>query len=103
MLRVSQTSLADALGVTFQQVQKYERGSNRVSASTLVRIGDKLGMSVGELVGEDDRQPSQRSEVFRSLNDVGSHDLLQAFGKIGDPATRRAIVVMVKAVARQKA
>ena len=53
MLRVnrgmSQTMLAERIGVTFQQVQKYERGANRVGASRLSQIASVLGVSVGEL------------------------------------------------------
>jgi transcriptional regulator with XRE-family HTH domain len=44
-LRMSQTEVADALGITFQQVQKYERGVNRVGASRLQQISDALGVS----------------------------------------------------------
>ena len=51
-LGLTQSALARALGVSFQQVQKYEKGTNRVSASMLVRIAGKLDTSVAELVGE---------------------------------------------------
>lgn len=47
LLAISQTDLADALGLTFQQVQKYERGSNRVSASKLYEIAQRLDVSIG--------------------------------------------------------
>jgi transcriptional regulator with XRE-family HTH domain len=46
-LGLSQSALADALGLTFQQVQKYERGANRVSSSMLVRIARRLEVSIG--------------------------------------------------------
>jgi transcriptional regulator with XRE-family HTH domain len=46
MLHISQTKLGDALGLTFQQVQKYEKGTNRVSASRLQRISDVLQVPV---------------------------------------------------------
>src|SRR5688572_5975416 len=49
---VTQTDLAAHLGISFQQVQKYERGANRVSASILVRTAAFLGATVAELVGE---------------------------------------------------
>ena len=53
MLRVnrgmSQTALAERIGVTFQQVQKYEQGADRVGASRLSQIASVLGVSVGEL------------------------------------------------------
>jgi len=44
-LRMSQTDVADAIGITFQQVQKYERGANRVGASRLQQISEALGVS----------------------------------------------------------
>ena len=44
-LQMSQTDVADAIGITFQQVQKYERGANRVGASRLQQISDALGVS----------------------------------------------------------
>ncbi len=50
---LTQKQLADALGVTFQQVQKYERGGNRVSASTLSRIAAMLGCRVSSLFPPD--------------------------------------------------
>ncbi len=54
---ISQSSLADAIGVTFQQVQKYERGTNRVSASKLVAIANALSTDVADFFGT----PSQTS------------------------------------------
>ena len=49
---LTQVSLAEAAGVTFQQVQKYERGTNRISCSMLKRISEFLGVSMSELLGE---------------------------------------------------
>jgi hypothetical protein len=53
-LRMSQTDVGEAPDVTFQQVQKYERGDNRASASTLARVGRALSVSVASLLGEAD-------------------------------------------------
>ena len=99
-LGITQTGLADALGVTFQQVQKYERGGNRISASTLVRIGAKLGMTVSEMVGEVSARPYDR---FRSMNAGGAQELLEAYERISDPATKELVIAMVKALAKQVA
>src|ERR1700748_4014703 len=49
---MSQQALAEAAGVTFQQIQKYERGANRVSASMLSRIATTLKAPVAEMFGE---------------------------------------------------
>ena len=51
---VSQAALAEHLGVSFQQTQKYEKGSNRVSASMLIRIAQRLDTTVAALVGENE-------------------------------------------------
>jgi transcriptional regulator with XRE-family HTH domain len=97
-LGLSQTKLANALGLTFQQVQKYERGDNRVSASTLVRVAQALDTSVSALVGED----GARSErpMFRHLAMPGAFELLDSFAKIGDPEVRRAVLRLAKTLAK---
>ena len=97
-LGLSQTKLANALGLTFQQVQKYERGDNRVSASTLVRVAQALDSSVSALVGED----GARSErpMFRHLAMPGAFELLDSFAKIGDPEVRRAVLRLAKSLAK---
>ena len=97
-LGLSQTKLANALGLTFQQVQKYERGDNRVSASTLVRVAQALDTSVAALVGED----GARSErpMFRHLAMPGAFELLDSFAKIGDPEVRRAVLLLAKSLAK---
>ena len=51
-LRITQAEMGGAIGVTFQQVQKYERGTNRIAASTLGRIARALNTSASELMGE---------------------------------------------------
>jgi len=55
-LGLSQEKLGEALGITFQQVQKYEKGTNRISGSRLIAIAGCLGVSVGAIVGEDGRE-----------------------------------------------
>jgi len=97
-LGMSQTKLANALGLTFQQVQKYERGDNRVSASTLVRVGRTLDISVAALVGEDGG--SSEGPMFRHLSTPGAFDLLDSFAHIPDPEVRRAMVRLAKTLTR---
>ena len=97
-LGLSQTDLAGALGITFQQVQKYERGANRVSASMLVRIAARLDTTVGALVGEDGAAPADAA-VYEKLAEPGATDLLSAFARIGDRDTRRALLTLARALA----
>ena len=87
----SQTQLANALGITFQQVQKYEKGANRVSASMLVKAARALETSVAALVGEDNSAPVE-TIVYAQLGTPGAADLLAAFAKISDGEARRAVL-----------
>jgi transcriptional regulator with XRE-family HTH domain len=100
LLSISQTKLAVAVGVTFQQVQKYERGANRVSTSMLVHIAHELGTTVGALVGEHEATEARpRAEVFRVLGMSGASDLLKAYAAIPDAAVRQAVLKLAKVLA----
>ena len=91
-LNVSQTALAQAVGLTFRQVQKYERGANRVSASMLVKIAARLDTTVAALIGEDDGLASAVDARTRAqLAVLGAPQLLAAFSKIADGSVRRAL------------
>lgn len=95
---ISQTTLADALGVTFQQVQKYERGTNRVSASMLVRAAKALDASVAQLFGEDD--PSLAESGMAPLLMVpGALELLQAYARLPERRLRKSLVTLVEEMA----
>ena len=78
-LRVSQTELATPIGVTFQQVQKYEKGTNRVSASMLARIAAKLGTTVGDLLGEEKAETHLQHGMSLSLLVPGAPELLEGY------------------------
>src|ERR1700716_926711 len=75
--RVSQTDLAELIGATFQQVQKYEKGMNRVGASRLSRIATVLGVSIGELF----ESPGDKlaTSPFRLLAEPGALRLLKSY------------------------
>ena len=91
----SQTDLANAIGITFQQVQKYEKGSNRVSASMLVKIAASLETTVAALVGEDGSAPVE-AVIYAQLSAPGALELLAAFAKIGDGESRRALLTVAE-------
>jgi transcriptional regulator with XRE-family HTH domain len=97
---VSQASLAEHLGISFQQVQKYERGANRVSASMLVKIAQKLDASVGELVGETD-VPLIDASLFEKLAVPGALQLLEAFTSVQQPGMRNAILNLTRALGEE--
>ena len=94
-LSMSQSALAAALGLTFQQVQKYERGSNRVSASMLVKIAVKLETTVGALIGENDSDRHSH-EVYRKLAAPGALELFELYVAIQNRETRKAVVSLVR-------
>ena len=97
---VSQERLAEALGITFQQVQKYERGANRVSASKLWEIASALKTTVTyfyEGLGDRETPASDARQSFM-LSGEGL-ELMANFPRISEPGVRRKIVELVRAVA----
>ena len=101
-LCVSQTALADGIGLTFQQIQKYERGFNRVSFSRLVDIAHVLQCRVIDLVGDLDDEGIP-SPLFRQdtghLRVGGAPELLSAYAA-APPALRRAVLKLVVEIAK---
>jgi transcriptional regulator with XRE-family HTH domain len=95
---LSQQALADAAGVTFQQIQKYERGANRVSASMLSRIAGTLETPVAEMFGETSPASSAIDEVAGLLSEPGALELLRAYAKLHRGAPRAALVEFVRSL-----
>jgi transcriptional regulator with XRE-family HTH domain len=104
---MSQTDLARALGVTFQQVQKYEKGANRVGAGRLTRIAEALNVPVSRLLGGDeehgatDKGPGGGASPLQLLTVPGALRLLRAYGKLEDGVMRRSIVAVVEGSANR--
>jgi transcriptional regulator with XRE-family HTH domain len=106
MLSMSQEKLGDALGLTFQQVQKYEKGANRIGASRLQQIAHILQVPVafffegapaaaGQLVEGMSEAPSP-SYVSDFLATSDGLALTKSFMRIKDPKLRRRIVDLVE-------
>ena len=89
--RMSQTELANNLGVTFQQVQKYEKGVNRVGAGRLSRIADVLSVPVSFFFSGDISAPSSSSATtgLSFLETAGAVRLVRAYSTIEDPDPSR--------------
>jgi transcriptional regulator with XRE-family HTH domain len=104
--QLSQRALAEHLGVTFQQVQKYEKGVTRIGASRLTQIADALGVSVVELLGDvgaqENTRPTSPQSPMTLLTIPGAPKLLKAFAKISDGQQRRNIVAVVERIASER-
>jgi transcriptional regulator with XRE-family HTH domain len=101
MLGLSQTELGNKLGITFQQIQKYEKGTNRVSAGRLLHIAQLFKVPVSFFYeGVSGKTPSTDNikQSFEFLNTAASVRLVRAFAEIDDPGVRREIVALVEAV-----
>jgi transcriptional regulator with XRE-family HTH domain len=108
MLGMSQEKLGETLGITFQQIQKYEKGTNRVGASRLQAISDVLGVPVAFLFedapGHDSAARGLAEDATASLaldfaTSTEGLQLNRAFVKISDAKVRRKVIELVKALA----
>lgn len=106
LMNMSQEKLGDALGITFQQVQKYEKGVNRISASRLQQISQTLQVppsfffqdASGKSGVENAPSPDNGVMVAEFLSTVEGIQLNRAFARIADPKVRRRIIDLVIAL-----
>ena len=95
---LSQAQLANRLGVTFQQVQKYETGGNRIPTGRLVKLAAILGVPIAALFeGTDAAEPSR--SLLALVSDRRSFRLAHAFAAIKDNRCRLSLVNMVEKIA----
>lgn len=112
LIGLSQEKLGERLGLTFQQVQKYEKGSNRISASRLYQMAQILSVPVqfffedlpeqakGEFgAASGFSESSQEALIMDFINSSEGLQLNKAFSEIPDPGVRRKVVDLVKAIA----
>jgi transcriptional regulator with XRE-family HTH domain len=98
-LDMRQEELARRLGLTFQQVQKYEKGVNRVGAGRLSRIADVLNVPVSFFFsGDITPAPSSAPTGLTFLGTAGAVRLVRAYSTIEDPQIRRALVDLAEEV-----
>ncbi|MDO1558310.1 helix-turn-helix transcriptional regulator [Brevundimonas sp. 2R-24] len=95
-LGVTQLALAEHLGVTFQQVQKYEKGVNRMSATMLASAAKFLKTSLAALLGEDD-ESSVAEPILKNLHVGGATELLALYRELS-PRRRRALLELARAM-----
>jgi transcriptional regulator with XRE-family HTH domain len=107
-LGMSQSKLAEAVDLTFQQIQKYEKGANRISASRLQQFSNILGVPVPFFFQDSASSSSQRkmksadpaiTYVSDFISSADGQDLMKAYMKIRDAKLRRAIATFVEEVA----
>ena len=102
-----QKELARQLGISFQQVQKYESGANRISASKMWQLCEVLDIAPGYFFeGLDSRKRSKAGDLALGMPQDGRSarqvlDLNQAFKQIDDTRVRRQVVQLVKSLTRK--
>ena len=110
MIGMSQEKLGEKLGLTFQQVQKYEKGTNRIGASRLHHMAEILGVPVqfffedmpGQKIGAAESGFAESEATPYVLDFVSSAEGLQlnrAFTRIGNPVVRRRLLELIKSLA----
>jgi transcriptional regulator with XRE-family HTH domain len=110
LIGISQEKLGERLGLTFQQVQKYEKGINRIGASRLFELSRVLGVPVqffyedAPVSGAQSAAPgfaerSSDSHVFEFLSSREGLELNRAFSRITDPKVRKSVLDLVRSLA----
>jgi transcriptional regulator with XRE-family HTH domain len=100
---MSQSDLAGRLGVSFQQVQKYEKGTNRVGAGRLPQIAEIFGIQIGALFDVNANASlgtSKGTAPVKLLPDRSTLKLLTAFAGITHPEIRHSLIDLVDTIAR---
>ncbi len=113
LLGMSQEMLGDTIGLTFQQVQKYERGTNRISASRLYQISQVLDIPVSHLFDElpvevatgqpiglaEDRRPASRGDPLTKRETL---ELVRAYYRITNAHARKSLFELIKALGEKR-
>jgi transcriptional regulator with XRE-family HTH domain len=96
--KMSQTELGNRLGVSFQQVQKYENGTNRVGSGRLYQMAAILGVHVSTLFqgGEKTAERTKDTGLIELIADAQSLRLIRAFSKINDAMVRRSLIQLAE-------
>ena len=97
-LKISQSELADQLGVTFQQVQKYEKGVNRVGAARLQQIATALDVPV-TFFYESQTRDAKEVDSLLFIDSSFSLRLLRAYASVKSQAVQRQFVSLIESIA----
>jgi transcriptional regulator with XRE-family HTH domain len=96
---LSQTELGKLISVTFQQVQKYEKGTNRISAGRLQRIAEVLSVPVAFFFAAPDDPKGGAQVEFSFFQTEGALRLARAYSRIKQPAVRLQLLRLTEAIA----
>ena len=108
LLDMSQSDLGNAVDLTFQQIQKYERGANRISASVLFRLSEVLDVPISfffddmpeSVAGTPRSSPIEGAPDLGVFNSDDARDLVRAYFMIDDPKVRRSMFDLAKSLAQ---
>jgi transcriptional regulator with XRE-family HTH domain len=98
---LSQEKLADQLGVTFQQVQKYEKGTNRIAAGRLQRIAEILEIPITEFFIQHRGTGTAPSELSELVDTASALRLVRSYSRIRDTKLQQAVLYFVEKVAAE--
>jgi transcriptional regulator with XRE-family HTH domain len=97
---LSQTELGRSIGVTFQQIQKYEQGTNRIGSGRLFQIAHVLEVDIKSFfAGSEYAERSNEKSMLDTMMEPQSFRLMQAFSEIGNPVIRKSVVSLVETLA----
>jgi transcriptional regulator with XRE-family HTH domain len=99
--KLTQSDLGKALGVSFQQVQKYERGTNRVGAGRLLLIAEALNVQVSDFFADAEGKKRGSLPSAVSIFDPQTFRIAEAFGTLSDDELRAVLVKLVETIARK--
>jgi transcriptional regulator with XRE-family HTH domain len=97
-VEMSQEELGGALGVSFQQIQKYEKGVNRLSSGRLIQLADVLQCSVTDLIGSGGKAPLASTPFSRYAASKEGVSIINAMAKIPSIALRRQVIGLVESL-----
>jgi transcriptional regulator with XRE-family HTH domain len=98
---MSQSALGQHMGVTFQQVQKYEKGVNRIAAGRMQALAELFEVPITAFFGERKRSSQPKSTLFDLATSPGAIALLRAYESLSDPKLKRSLVQLAKNMAGQ--
>ena len=98
---MSQEKLGNQLALMFQQIQKYENGTNRIDAGRLQRIAQILGVSVSALYPDPVPAGRTSQEVAELIDTSSSLRLLRAYSRMRSPSLQRALTTLVEEIAEK--